>query len=120
MATKGFQFPPPPTYAEPTIVDNISGKAIFNPIWMKWFLDVAQIFSRLGEQIGTGITHSRLIGLQGGNAGLDEFYHLTATQASGVGAGISGTVILAPLTGGGTPGSLTIMGGSITGKVDPT
>lgn len=119
MAT-GFQFPPPPTYAEPTIIDPIGGKAIFNPIWLKWFLDVAQVFNRLGTQIGTGITHNRLVGLQGGNAGLDEHYHLSAAQASGVGAGTSGTVILAPLTPGGTSGSITFLGGSIIGVVDPT
>ncbi len=35
-------------------------------------------------------------------------------------AGISGTVALAKITGGGSDGSLTFVNGQITAKVDPT
>lgn len=40
MATNVFQ--PPPTWALPVILDEVSGKAAFNPIWLRWFLDLSQ------------------------------------------------------------------------------
>jgi hypothetical protein len=40
MATSVFQ--PPPTWALPVILDEVSGKAAFNPIWLRWFLDLSQ------------------------------------------------------------------------------
>lgn len=39
MAT---QFQPPPTYADPVLVDQITKRAQFNPLWLKWFLDLVQ------------------------------------------------------------------------------
>lgn len=35
-------FQPPPTWAMPVIIDEVSGKATFNPIWLRWFLDYTQ------------------------------------------------------------------------------
>jgi len=40
MATSIFQ--PPPTWALPVTVDEVSGKAVFNPVWLRWFLDLSQ------------------------------------------------------------------------------
>ena len=40
MATSVFQ--PPPTWALPVVIDEVSGKAAFNPIWLRWFLDLSQ------------------------------------------------------------------------------
>lgn len=34
-------FEPPPTYAMPIIEDPRTGKPLFNPIWLKWFIDFA-------------------------------------------------------------------------------
>lgn len=71
-------FPPPPTYAEPTIVDNRTGKAQFNPIWLKWFLDVASILSQLAVGANAkNIDHEQLADLLGGDGG--GHYHLTRT-----------------------------------------
>lgn len=36
---------PPPTFADVSITNPASGKPAFNPIWLKWFYDVAQILS---------------------------------------------------------------------------
>lgn len=65
MATS---FEPPPTYAEPVITDEKTKKAVFNPIWLKWFIDVANFISANGgggpvtavNQLlaGTGLTIS--------------------------------------------------------------
>lgn len=33
---------PPPTYADVVVISEISGKPVFNPVWLDWFLRVAQ------------------------------------------------------------------------------
>jgi hypothetical protein len=72
MAT---QFQPPPTYADPVVYDDATRKQQFNPIWLKWFLDVSQYISNNGG--GGTIQHNNLGGLQGGLPASSEFYHLT-------------------------------------------
>lgn len=62
---------PAPTYAEVILVNEQTRKATFNPIWLKWFLDLAQT-------INTADAHNSLTGLQGGTA--SEFYHMTAAE----------------------------------------
>lgn len=42
-------FQPPPTWALPVIVDQRSGEAIFNPVWLKWFLDFSQNLAPSGD-----------------------------------------------------------------------
>lgn len=69
------QFQPPPTYADPVIYDDKTRRQQFNPIWLKWFLDVAQYISVNGG--GGAIKHNSLGGLQGGDAPGSEYYHLT-------------------------------------------
>ena len=66
---------PPPTYADPVIVDEVTGKSRFNPIWLDWFL-------RLTAELGTGGVpeHNSLSGLQGGTS--SQYYHLTSAQLS--------------------------------------
>lgn len=41
------RFQPPPTWALPVIVDEVTGKVLFNPIWLKWFVDFS-------AQVGPG------------------------------------------------------------------
>jgi len=50
-------FNPPPTYANPVITDETTGKAQFNPIWLKWFLDVANFVSANGGGGAVGMSH---------------------------------------------------------------
>lgn len=70
-------FTPPPTYADPVIVDEATNKARFNPIWLKWFVDMAAVISAAGGG-GGGIFHNLLSGLQGGTAA--QYYHMTSTE----------------------------------------
>lgn len=76
---------PPPTYALPILVDEATGRSQFNPIWLKWFVDLSSILSGLG---GSTPSHNLLSGLQGGTA--SQYYHLTGAQHSAMtGAGSS-------------------------------
>lgn len=70
-------FTPPPTYADPVVTDQVSRRSQFNPIWLKWFLDIAQYIS---ENSGgtTTVQHNSTLGLQGGATG--EYYHFTAAE----------------------------------------
>lgn len=73
-------FQPPPTYAEVIIQDEHTGKGSFNPIWLNWFLYLANFVSVNGGATGSTIQHNSLGGLQGGKSG--EMYHLTAADFS--------------------------------------
>lgn len=123
-------FQPPPTYAEPIIVDERTGRFKFNPIWLKWFLDLVGIVNASGGGTGS-IVHNDTTGKQGG--GGTEFYHLTASQntlVSGIsasaaqinqlGSGLSVTITTAKLTGGGANGSMTFTNGVLTAQVAAT
>lgn len=70
------QFQPPPTYAEVVLV-GADNKGKFNPIWLKWFLDLAGFLSAAGGGGGT-VVHNNTTSKQGG--GGTEFYHLTAAE----------------------------------------
>lgn len=72
-------FEPAPTYADPVIVDEVSGKSRFNPLWLRWFLKIAEFISASGGGGGGAADHNSLTGLQGGLAPT-EFYHLDATE----------------------------------------
>lgn len=67
-------FPIPPTYAPPIEEDPTTRRPVFAPVWLRWFLDVAQYFASIGLG-GSGIQHNALGGLQGGGA--NEYYHFT-------------------------------------------
>ncbi len=75
-------FQPPPTWALPILVNEQTKVAQFNPIWLKWFVDLAHVLSGAGGG-GGSIDHNMLTGLQEGTA--DEYYHLTAAQHSALG-----------------------------------
>lgn len=76
---------PPPTYALPVLTDEATGRSQFNPIWLKWFVDLSSILTGLG---GATPTHNLLSGLQGGTA--SQYYHLTGAEHSSLtGAGDS-------------------------------
>lgn len=75
-------FQPPPTWALPVDVDQQTGRASFNPVWLKWFVDLAQIINDAG---GLALNHNSLAGLQGGIA--DQYYHLTAAEHAVVAGG---------------------------------
>ena len=73
---------PPPTYAEVILVEENPPpgrppQAKFNPIWLKWFLELAQSINDAG---GTTILHNDTGSIQGGSA--SERYHLTSAQAT--------------------------------------
>lgn len=81
------QFSPPPTYAEPVIVNERTGKFQFNPIWLKWFIDIAAFVSSSGGGSGGGADHESLTGLLGGGVG--EHYHFTAADYAALVAGFT-------------------------------
>lgn len=73
---------PVPSYALPFIGDEQKIAELglkFNPLWLKWFLDVLQ-----NLQTGGGVDHNALAGLQGGSSGSNQFYHLTAAEYAAI------------------------------------
>ena len=90
-------FTPPPTYAEPVIADEKTGKSTFNPIWLKWFLDISAFVSINGGSSSGGINHESLQGLLGGAAG--DHQHFTSAEHGALTAGFSGTGNLVRTTG---------------------
>jgi len=48
-------FQPPPTYALPILIEEQSGIATFNPIWIKWFIDFAKNASSGGAGSVTSV-----------------------------------------------------------------
>lgn len=70
------QINPAPTYADPVIVDETTNKASFNPIWLKWFLDLAAVISGAGGA-GGSIDHTLL-----GSLNSASYTHLSATNAT--------------------------------------
>ena len=86
---------PPPTYADVVLIDSQTKLPKFNPIWLKWFLDLAQVFNEAG---GTTIDHNVLANLQGGTA--NQFYHLTSAEATSfTGVKSANTVLAGPASG---------------------
>lgn len=80
---------PPPTYAEVVLVDEKTKQGRFNPIWLRWFLDLARILNTAG---GTTINHNDTGSIQGGSA--SERYHLTAAEVALIGPSMSDNVLL--------------------------
>jgi hypothetical protein len=80
--------PIPPTYLQPVAKDPVTGREYFEPAWLQFFLDLAQILTTAGGT--TGIDHESLLGLLGGSAG--GHYHLTSAEhskaADGTGAAV--------------------------------
>jgi hypothetical protein len=87
-------FQPPPTYALPVVVDELTGKSVFNPIWLKWFIDLSKGLSVNGAGSGTVTSITAGTGLSGGvikgvgivalaNAGTAGTYVRTTFNAQG-------------------------------------
>lgn len=70
-------FQPPPTWALPILVEERTGRATFNPVWLKWFVDLTAVINASGGGGGT-VTHNSLSGLQGGQA--NQYYHLNSNE----------------------------------------
>lgn len=96
---------PPPTYAEPVLIDEQTGRAKFNPIWLKWFIDLAQT---LNESGGTALSHNDLDSIQGGSA--SERYHLSAAAAGDVNAIVALAAGILAKTAANTYAARTITG----------
>ena len=87
-------FQAPPTYADVVLVDERTKKAKFNPIWLKWFVDLVGVVNASGGGSGS-VVHNDTTGKQGG--GGTEFYHLIASVYNAVSA-VSGALTLLGLT----------------------
>lgn len=59
-------FQPPPTYALPIVVDELTGKSAFNPIWLRWFIDISSGLTSVGAGSGTVTSITAGAGLTGG------------------------------------------------------
>lgn len=46
-------FQPPPTWANPVLVDETTGKGTFNPVWLKWFIELSAGLDATGGGSGT-------------------------------------------------------------------
>lgn len=125
--------PIPPTYADPVLIDPVTKKGGFNPIWLNWFLTLATYLRGVATSLSDGdkgdvvvsgggtvwvldanvVTYaklqdvtaeSRLLGRgQGSGAGDPQEISL------GTGLSMSGTTLSAP--GGGYARSFLLMGG---------
>lgn len=110
-------FEPPPTYAEVVLFDKEGKNPRFNPIWLKWFVDIAAYLTASGGG-GVGVVHNNTSSIQGGSA--TERYHLSAARASAIASGITTTITTAKLTGGGANGTMTFTLGILTASTPAT
>jgi len=133
MAATKFQ--PPPTYAMPVIEDVRTKSLVFNPIWLKWFLDLSQNLGSGGAGGGTVISVTAGAGLDGGvitdtgtvslkNVGTAGTYsRVTTNQYGQVTSGTSGlsvTITTASISVTGSTGSMTFTGGILTAQTQAT
>lgn len=105
--------------------------------WREWFFNLWQSLGGTAGTIlytdlnftGSNITsittraHNTLQGLQGGNVGGTEYYHLDATQYASLIAlptGITATIVTAKLTALGVAGSMTFVNGILTAQTQAT
>lgn len=102
-------FEPPPTYAEVVVYDKDGKNARFNPIWLKWFVDIAALLTTSGGG-GGSFVHNDTSGKQGGTT--NQYYHLTFAQHGALTAGFTGTGNLVRET---TPTLVTPVLGTATG-----
>lgn len=108
-----FAIPPPPTYADVAIIDERTKVAQFNPIWLNWFLQVAQ-----------ALAASTVTSFNGRNGGIilissDVTGALGFTPAH-VFTGLNVTITTAKLTSGGANGSMTFTNGVLTAQTAAT
>ena len=94
-------FLPPPTHIEPFTLDEATGRWMFSPIWMQWFIDVTAFITSSGGGGGGAADHESLTGLLGGAVG--QHYHTDNTQYTElVGNKAAHLVYAGPTAGGAT------------------
>ena len=71
-------FQPPPTWADVILIDEATNRSKFNPVWLKWLLDIVEVINSSGAGGGGAVDHNSTSGLQGGTT--NQFYHMTATE----------------------------------------
>lgn len=67
-------FQPPPTWALPVIESEVTKESVFNPIWLKWFIDLAKNLGVSGAGSGDALTTDPL----------SQFAATTSAQLAGV------------------------------------
>jgi len=91
-------FQPPPTWALPILVDEKTGKAEFNPVWLKWFVDLTAVINAGGgSSIGT----------------VTKVSVTTANGVSGTVANPTSTPAISLSLGAITPSSIAVAGGTM-------
>lgn len=114
-------YQPPPTYADVVVIDEKTQKARFNPIWLKWFIELAGQLGDSGLGASSTPNHENLSGLQGGASG--DHSHFTAAEKVPLVAGFTGAGNIAratspafttPAIGAATGTSLVLTGGGVT------
>lgn len=133
MSTSRFQ--PPPTWALPIIQDPVTGAGIYNPIWLKWFVDLSEKLGANGMPFGArlvpageGLSGAVLTvgdGISLAQVGVPGTYSTVTTDpqgrvVSGGPPGLSVTIITAKITPPGTRGSMTFTNGVLTAHVPAT
>lgn len=129
-------FPVPPTFASPVIVNPQTGQNQFNPIWLQWFLVLAQFLqgtttgrikdvipvTTSGTYVATDGTNNLICLLWGAGGGGGPAPITGAAQCSIGGGGGAGAFLMAILTTGfnhqlltiGAPGTSGVAGGATT------
>lgn len=79
-------FQPPPTWAEVILYSEDRKKGNFNPVWLKWFIDLVGYLNASGG--ASGVVHNSTSGIQGGTA--NQFYHLTNAEYAALGSSTAG------------------------------
>lgn len=103
-------FQPPPTWALPIIVEQTTKQAIFNPVWLKWFVDLTKALGTGGSGSGTVTS----VAASGGATGLS--FSGTPITTSGT-LTLTGTLAV----GNGGTGVTTATGtGSVVRADSPT
>ena len=117
-----ISYSPAPTYAEPILKGNGPEgleSFIFNPIWLKWFVDLSSLLSKSGiSDVASGtFKHDLLSNISGITTTTPpEYYHMTAGESGAFSQGKTsgGIFVLAKLTVGGTNGYIVFTNGIIT------
>jgi len=117
MSATSFQ--PPPTYALPVIVDELTQKAVFNPIWLRWFIDLSQNLGAGGAGSGTVTSITAGTGLTGGTITASGTISLGIVPTANL-SGLTATITTAKLTPAGANGSMTFSHGLLTAQTQAT
>jgi hypothetical protein len=117
MSITSFQ--PPPTYALPVVVDELTGKSVFNPIWLRWFIDLSSNLGSGGAGSGSVTSITAGTGLTGGTITTSGTIALGLVPTANL-QGLTATITTAKLTAGGTNGSMTFTKGLLTAQTPAT